>query len=156
MKFNAFPPKQALDHFFYRYLQSEVLDFSFEYEWWGRHCQAALRTPSLGRSGRSFEGKWEEWKGGNWRNIQRKAEISAMKTFQRDSEVLEIAKKLPPALDKIKKELNSLFSGLPQTFVDKTSQAGVSIWTVKRELVDAVYLLFRNMGCRTALWDGVD
>eukprot|EP00438_Fugacium_kawagutii_P025646 Skav209577 [mRNA] locus=scaffold281:231869:232339:+ [translate_table: standard] len=155
MNFNAFEPRKGLAHFFNRYTKSDKTDFFFEHVWWGWRCKAVLRTPSLGRSGRSFAGTWVEWNRGRWEHTQYQAEISAIRTFQRDSEVLEIANNLGPAMDKIKKELNSLFARLPQAFVDKTSDAGVKLWTVKRELIDAVYLLFRNMGSRTALWDGV-
>ena len=89
---------------------------------------------------RCFEGEW------CWNEDD--AEVSAVEAFRSDEEVLEIAENLPPTMGDIEKTVT-----LRREEIDRLHEANILEAVVMKELVQAVYIHFRELGCRTALWD---
>eukprot|EP00438_Fugacium_kawagutii_P007722 Skav224507 [mRNA] locus=scaffold3754:98946:99167:- [translate_table: standard] len=69
--------------------------------------------------------------------------------FRDDAEVQEIAKWLPPGQQKIRAKV-ALSSGEKK----RLRNAGFESKSVLHELRQALHLEFRDLGYRTALWDG--
>ena len=143
-----------LQTFFLRYHCLERIDdgaaywkFSFERENQNatlprRHCSNRTRATLTAHSlKRQFRGQWCISK--------RLAEQSAVNAFREDPKILEIAKALPPTLKRIR-------ANLRLTKLEKSSlqSTGIEPRDVVKELIHAVYPYFRDMGCRTATWDG--
>ena len=92
----------------------------------------------------------ERWFEGEWCWTQYDAEVSAIEAFRSDEEVLEIAENLPPMMNQIKKSVT-----LRREEKDRLHAANIPQAVVMKELIQAVYIHFRDLGCRTAIWDGV-
>ena len=101
--------------------------------------KATLTAHSL--KDRKFESEWCV--------TRRLAELSAIKVFREDPEVQQIAKLLPPSQKKIKDK-----ASMKKEEKDALKARGIDSGMVHKELVQRVYIHFRDLGCRNALWDG--
>ena len=91
---------------------------------------------------RKFEGEWVY-------HNKRMAERSAIVAFRDDPEVQEIAAWLPPGQKCIRNNIK------PKPAEKEAALAHGIHWTVlHKELIKQLFLRFRDLGCRTALWDG--
>ena len=79
---------------------------------------------------------------------KKEAEISACKACVGDPQVLEAAALLPPSLTAIRRRI-ALDSSQKQSL----SKCGYDTKTFQDEMVQRVYMAFKDMGCRTLLWD---
>ena len=117
--------------------------FSFEQTdnstWPWYRVRATLTAHSLNE--RQFKG--------DWCNSERLAEKSAINAFREDPEVSEIAKRLPPIMKRLRENLK-----LSKAEKSSIEAAGIQPRDVVNELMHTVYMYFRDLGCRTALWDG--
>ena len=119
--------------------------FSFE-EYWGDGPPQFLATLMIS----GISPKDREFKGTEWCCSPRKAQMSAIRVFCEDAEVQAIAEQLPPPYPKIS-ESCKLKKGEKAAVKD----AGIKEYKpVEKELQKFLYLRFRALGCRTALWDG--
>ena len=146
MKFGDYKGRDAVTVFFCRYTGCDEKDYSFDCTWRRGYCKAVLKTPSLGD--RTFEGKWK--RGSNREKSRHLAEFSAIDAFKADREVLEIAASLPPPITRIKEKI---FLRKDEYLAVKAH--GLVPTEVVRRMVHRVFLEFRELGCRTALWDGM-
>ena len=144
-----FPPttKGVVREFFQRYhpfaKQDLLWSLSFEEESGSgprTKYRATLTTYVL--NDRKFQGKMSS-------TSMRLAEESAVIAFREDPEVREIAKVLPPPRKKIKEWVH-----LNSQERERLVAAGFDTSIVLEEFVQSVYMHFRELGCRTALWDG--
>eukprot|EP00438_Fugacium_kawagutii_P020884 Skav211775 [mRNA] locus=scaffold305:59966:60415:+ [translate_table: standard] len=117
--------------------------WSFSYHHHGVWLKATLTTSGIAREDRSFEGK-------EWCYSSRLAEMSAIRVFREDADVRRIAKRLPPTMARMRDSCR-----LKKDEKAAVRAAGIDPRVVVRELVQAVYMHFRDLGCRTALWDGI-
>lgn len=101
--------------------------------------KATLTAHSL--KDRKFESEWCVTRG--------LAEQSAIKVFREDPEVQQIAKLLPPSQKKIKDK-----ASMKKDEKDALKARGIDSGMVHKELVQRLYIHFRDLGCRNALWDG--
>ena len=89
------------------------------------------------------------FQGSEWRIARKVAMKDAIRAFSQDLEVQEIAKDLPPRQKRIK-EANSL-----RSYEKKEMRAaGIDPKVVQKELMQVVFLHFRKLGGRNAIWDG--
>ena len=144
------PDSRLLNAFFQRYnpldgkKSSVYWKFSYEQSQWPMYgARAILTAHSL--NGRQFKGDWC----GSWRL----AEKSAIKAFREDQEIVEIAKRLPPTLTRIR-EIICLRKMMTKEEKSSMEAEGIDPRDVVNEIVHLVYMYFRDFGCRTALWDG--
>ena len=139
------PDKITVIRFFERYAQqsSDNCDHHFETQTvqGGPAYQTRLVTPSL--YGWTFVGYVCANKSA--------AETSACCAFWNDCRVQEIASKVPPTSTKIKKCVTSQLKG---PFKKSLQERGISLALLTKEARDAIFLKFKDMGCRLALWDG--
>ena len=77
------------------------------------------------------------------------SERSACRKFIQDPAVLEAAHMLPPQMVTIKNRVNLLAKQK-----NELREQGYDPKEIQREMADKLYLAFRSLGCRTAIWDG--
>eukprot|EP00438_Fugacium_kawagutii_P025380 Skav223567 [mRNA] locus=scaffold34:285779:286249:- [translate_table: standard] len=144
MKYGGTPDKKTIRLFFERYTQqpSDNCDHYFDTQTVqeGRAWQSRLVTPSFKRT---FLGGVCPTKFA--------AENAACWTFWNDPKVKEIASLLPPATTKVKKYVTSQLKG---PFKKSLLERGINLAVLTKEARDEIFLQFKDMGCRLALWDG--
>ena len=112
-------------------------DFSYE----RKESRVKATVKAYGLNGQCFEGEWSI--------NDHETEQSAITVFRDDPEVREISKVLPPSLKGIRENLR--FNKQERALMEKE---GLTVGDVTTVLSRAVYMQFRNLGCKTALWDG--
>ncbi|CAE7576286.1 unnamed protein product [Symbiodinium sp. CCMP2592] len=136
------PPMVAVNIFHGLYFAMSFEDCGF---YFAEICRrgwfvATLFSPNF--NNRSFRG--------DWRHTVLEAQCSACEAFRSDREVMEISHCLPPAVEKIRKRFR-----LDKRHRKALRERGLEPSLVQREIVAAVYMGFQDIGCRTALWDGL-
>eukprot|EP00438_Fugacium_kawagutii_P008836 Skav208536 [mRNA] locus=scaffold1216:90493:90717:- [translate_table: standard] len=71
-----------------------------------------------------------------------------MEVFRSDWQIQKIAERLPPPTGNIRENTQ-----LKTHEKDALKADGINTSEVQQELINAVYIHFRDLGCRTALWD---
>ena len=82
---------------------------------------------------------------------KRSAELAACQTFKLDHDVNEVRPWLPPSLQQIRK-----FFSLSKAQKEELTALGADPKTVQSDIVNSIYNGFRDLGCRTELWDALD
>ena len=133
-----------LQPFLHRYHGIENVNhlWSFSYQYYGKWVKATLKTSGISRDDRVFEG-------GEWCYSTRLAEMAAIQVFREDAEVRAIAEQIPPTMQRIRENC-LLNKHQKKALRDCDIDPGV----VHKELMQILYMHFRALGCRTALWDG--
>ena len=136
---------KMLKHFFHRYLQLDTVDFYFEVEQTQQHRQrmyiAKVITPSF--YDRTFCGQ---------PNPRRDlAEESACAACLQDKEIVEASLNLPPHNGKVKRHVTNMLNG---PWKKEMQARGIDPKRVRDEVVQKLFDIFRERGCRCALWDG--
>ena len=130
------PMQNRLRHFLARYKQSEIEDHQFEMERDSRGKEVAVLTvPSFSR--RRFRGAPMP--------VRQLAKESSCVAFFEDPEVREVARRLPPTITQVKRHVTMMLG--------RERKEGM-LKKVAQELVQEFVKIFKDMGCRTALWDG--
>eukprot|EP00438_Fugacium_kawagutii_P032468 Skav227704 [mRNA] locus=scaffold79:2593:3036:+ [translate_table: standard] len=84
-----------------------------------------------------------------WFPSERLAETAVIKVFRDDPEVQEIARHLPPPQKRVKDSVR-----MTRAEKDPLEAHGFDTGMVLKELAQRVYIHFRDLGCRNAIWDG--
>lgn len=129
-------PKDAVIGFLERYTSAQA-KCTFKHERCTTGFAAQLLMPEF--FDRTFYG---------FAKTKKEAEISACKACVGDPQVLEAAALLPPSLTAIRRRI-ALDSSQKQSL----SKCGYDTKTFQDEMVQRVYMAFKDMGCRTLLWD---
>ena len=79
---------------------------------------------------------------------RRAAEQEACEVFKKDGEVDHVRQRLPPPIDRIRK-----FFNIDKHQKDELAAMGFHPKAVQSDITKAIYSGFRDLGCRTALWD---
>ena len=137
------PIKKLLQYFFSRYRQSAEDDYFFETEETvrGRMWISKLVTPSF--YNRTF------W--GHAMPTVQLAEASACVQFFTDGAVVAAGKKLPPTVKQVRRFVNHKV-GNRERKLDMIRR-GINPKLVVQEAIQEIFLYFKSIGCRTALWD---
>eukprot|EP00438_Fugacium_kawagutii_P022966 Skav236008 [mRNA] locus=scaffold1815:107738:108223:+ [translate_table: standard] len=140
--------RERILRFFERYQMGQAVDHTFQVRkirdsrWPRGHVfVSTLATPSL--FNRTFEGAP--------RPTIEAAENETCSIFLRDQQVNEIMKRLPPPASKVTKWLSSR---MQSPFKRELERRGINWVLVKEEAKQDFFSRFRDMGCRSALWDG--
>lgn len=137
---NGLPPKDRVRVFFERYGTTDLKDYEYTYVKDGRRIRAVLKCSLLDRV---F--------GGGCALDEYEAKAKVWEVFSSDEEILRIAPLLPPSQTVIRAAVKGM-KAVP--WKDFKEVRGLKHGDVIRELVHYIFLLFRDMGCRTAVWDG--
>ena len=150
LKVSHLSPKRALNTFFERYTahptSDKKADHYFQHEFLQQKCRwtqspvvATLITPSF--FNRSFRGveKQDIWE----------AENSACECFFQDEDVVDVCQRIPPSLSKLRAHV---WLSPPQQ--EALRAEGHDPAALRMEMRDKLYCAFRELGCRTAVWDG--
>eukprot|EP00438_Fugacium_kawagutii_P006332 Skav213287 [mRNA] locus=scaffold2236:80465:80764:- [translate_table: standard] len=68
--------------------------------------------------------------------------------FLQDADVLDVAEKLPPTMDSIRQ-----FTVLSTDQKKECRDQGIDRADLHRQLQHCIYMGFRELGCRNAVWD---
>ena len=141
LKIDHLPPRRAVDNFFERYTGKAAGDHRDHYFQWPDEqvMIAELVTPSF--YNKVFRGQEE--------STAVEAELSACRCFAQDPDVLEACRKLPPPLSRIRDLVY-----LSPWQKDALRKQGYDPQILQREMGDKLHLKFRDLGFRTAVWDG--
>ena len=130
-------PKTAVRDFLERYSNRQV-KVTYQHKRNAAGIVAKLVTPQFFE--RAFEGSMAADEKG--------AEVSACKAFLKDPQVQQVSKLVPPSISLIRKRLQ--FNKYQKNSI---TEHGLCPRELQTEMVQEVYMTFRDMGCRTALWD---
>ena len=84
----------------------------------------------------------------SWTRTMQWAEEDARQVFKADLQVLEILRKLPPPMQKIRDR-----ASLDKDQKKVIREMGYNTTTVQSQIWTSVYSGFKQLGCRTAAWD---
>lgn len=134
------PPRNALQAFLGRYTHAKNPEYFFEYITTGNDKYlATVVTPAF--FGRHY--------GGYVPVEKRLAETDACSVFKHDIDVDRARKWLLPPLQKIRQHCM-----LSKAQKEDLSARGLDAEVVQNDVYMLVYSGFRELGCRTAFWDG--
>mmetsp|Transcript_2731 Transcript_2731/g.5689 ORF Transcript_2731/g.5689 Transcript_2731/m.5689 type:complete len:150 (-) Transcript_2731:8-457(-) len=110
----------------------------------GPGCIATLVLPGL--HDRRFDGVSKS----DAKDFQKSAEQAACLAFKSDAGVNEIRRRFPPTMHHIRKFFESNL-----TQKAELRELGLNPTTVQTDISSSIYNGFRDLGCRTAIWDGI-